>query len=325
VSIKAATSITVIGLALALAAAVPRAHAQEYPARPIRLIVPLAPGGGMDITARGVAQKMVGLLGQNMVVDNRPGGGGSIGAELAAHAPPDGYTLLMASGTLVVHFLLYRAQYDPVRDFTAVSQVSAQPYVLVLNPSVPAASVAELIAYGKSPASRLNYASSGSGSLIHLTGELFKTATGVHMVHIPYKGIGASYPDLFAGQIQLTFASIISATQHIKSGKLRALAVTTRARARSMPELPPLAESGIPGFDVAQWYGILAPARTPRAVIERLQGATVRALAQPDVVARMAGEGSDPVGSASREFDTLIKSELVKWSAVIKQAGIRGE
>jgi tripartite-type tricarboxylate transporter receptor subunit TctC len=279
----------------------------------------------MDITARGVAQKMVGLLGQNMVVDNRPGGGGSIGAELTARAVPDGYTLLMASGTLVVHALLYRAQYDPVRDFAAVSQVSAQPYVLVLNPSVPATSVAEFIAYGKSPSARLNYASSGSGSLIHLTGELFKAATGVNMLHIPYKGIGASYPDLFANQIQLTFASIISATPHIKSGKLRALAVTTLARARSMPDLPTLAESGLPGFDVAQWYGILAPARTPRAVIERLQSATARALAQPDVLARMAGEGSDPIGSAPRDFDALIKSELVKWRAVITQAGIRGE
>jgi len=289
------------------------------------LIVPLTAGGGMDITARGIAQKMTGILGQNMVVDNRPGGGGSIGAELTTHAMPDGYTLLMASGTLVVHALLYRAQYDAVRDFAPVTQVSAQPYVLVLNPSLPATTVAEFIAYGKTNFGRLNYASSGSGSLIHLTGELFKASTGVDMVHIPYKGIAASYPDLFAGQIQLTFASIISATPHIKSGKLRALAVTSRTRARNMPELPPLAEAGVPGFEVVQWYGMLAPAGTPSAIVERVQRAVAGALAQADVIARMASEGSEPVGSAPRDFAAHIKGEHAKWSNVIRQAGIRAE
>ena len=290
----------------------------SFPTRPIRLIVPLTAGGGMDITARGVALKMNDLLGQNMVVDNRAGGGGNIAVELTKVAPPDGYSLMMASATLVTHTLLYKAQYDPVKDFLPITQVSTQPYVLVITPALPATTTAEFIAWGKANPNRLNYASSGSGSLIHLTGELFKASTGVQMVHIPYKGIAAAYPDLFANNIQLTFASIISATPHVKSGKLRALAVTSRARARNMPELPPLAESGVPGFDVSQWYGMFAPLNTPRAVIDKLQRAVAGALTQPDVIARMAGDGSEPVGSTPQAFAEHIQRELVKWTVVIK-------
>jgi tripartite-type tricarboxylate transporter receptor subunit TctC len=309
-----------LGLALTVAAA-----AQNYPTRPVRMIVPLAAGGGMDITARGVAQKMNDALGQSMVIDNRPGGGGSIGAELTAHAAPDGYTLMMASATMITHKLLYKPLYDPIRDFTAITQVSSQPYVLVINPAVPATSMAEFIAYARANPGKLNFSSSGTGSLIHLTGELFNTMAGVKLVHIPYKGIAASYPDLFAGQIQLTFASIISATPHIKSGKLRALGVTSKTRLRSMPELPPFAESGVPGFDVVQWYGILAPAATPRPVIDRVHKAVAGALTQPDVIARMASEGAEPVGNTPQAFAAHIKAELAKWAAVIKQAGIKGE
>jgi len=297
----------------------------SFPTRPVRLIVPLAPGGGMDITARGVALKMNDVLGQNMVVDNRPGGGGSIGAELTRGAPPDGYTLLMASATLLTHKLLSAALYDPVRDFAAVSQVSGQPYVLVINPAVPARTTAEFIAHAKANPGKLNFSSSGTGSLIHLTGELFNSKAGVKLVHIPYKGIAASYPDLFSGQIQLTFASIISATPHVKNGKLRALGVTSRARAKSMPELPTFAESGVTGFDVSNWYGIVAPAGTPRAVIERVASATAAVLAQPEVIARMAGDGSEPIGSTPADFTALIKTDYARWSAVIKQAGIKGE
>jgi len=297
----------------------------SFPTRPVRLIVPLAPGGGMDITARGVALKMNDVLGQNMVVDNRPDGGGSIGAELTRGAPPDGYTLLMASATLLTHKLLSAALYDPVRDFAAVSQVSGQPYVLVINPAVPARTTAEFIAHAKANPGKLNFSSSGTGSLIHLTGELFNSKAGVKLVHIPYKGIAASYPDLFSGQIQLTFASIISATPHVKNGKLRALGVTSRARAKSMPELPTFAESGVTGFDVSNWYGIVAPAGTPRAVIERVASATAAVLAQPEVIARMAGDGSEPIGSTPADFTALIKTDYARWSAVIKQAGIKGE
>jgi tripartite-type tricarboxylate transporter receptor subunit TctC len=314
-----------IVFAVAGAALAATAAAQNYPTRPVRMIVPLAAGGGMDITARGVAQKMNEALGQSMVIDNRPGGGGSIGAELTAHAAPDGYTLMMASGTMITHKLLYKPQYDPIRDFAAITQVSSQPYVLVVNPAVPAATMAEFIAYAKANPGKLNFSSSGTGSLIHLTGELFNTMAGVKLVHIPYKGIAASYPDLFANQIQLTFASTISATPHIKSGKLRALGVTSKTRLRSMPELPPFAESGVPGFDVVQWYGILAPAATPRPIIDRVHKAVAGALTQPDVIARMASEGAEPVGNTPQEFAAHIKAELAKWGAVIKQAGIKGE
>ncbi len=314
-----------IGLVLAGVALAATASAQNYPTRPIRLIVPLAAGGGMDITARGIAIKMNEALGQNMVVDNRAGGGGAIAVDLTKAAPPDGYSLMMASATLVIHTLLYKANYDPVKDFLPITQVSAQPYVLVVNPSLPVTNTAEFIAWGKANPNRLNYASSGSGSLIHLTGELFKLSTGVSMTHIPYKGIGAAYPDLFGNQIQLTFASVISATPHVKSGKLRALAVTTRTRARNMPELPPLAESGVPGFDVAQWYGMFAPLNTPRAIVDQVQRAVAGALTQPDVIARMASDGSEPVGSTPQAFADHVKRDYSKWAAVIKQTGVKGE
>ncbi len=221
--------------------------------------------------------------------------------------------------------MLSAALYDPVRDFAAVSQVSGQPYVLVINPAVPARTTAEFIAHAKANPGKLNFSSSGTGSLIHLTGELFNSKAGVKLVHIPYKGIAASYPDLFSGQIQLTFASIISATPHVKNGKLRALGVTSRARAKSMPELPTFAESGVTGFDVSNWYGIVAPAGTPRAVIERVASATAAVLAQPEVIARMAGDGSEPIGSTPADFTALIKTDYARWSAVIKQAGIKGE
>jgi tripartite-type tricarboxylate transporter receptor subunit TctC len=315
-----AASVLVGALALTAAAA-----DANFPTRPVRLIVPLSPGGGMDITARGVAIRMNDALGQSMVVDNRPGGGGSIGAELTAHAAPDGYTLLMASATMVTHKLLYKPQYDPIRDFAAITQVSSQPYVLVINPAVPANNMAEFIAYAKANPNKLNFSSSGTGSLIHLTGELFNVMAGVKLVHIPYKGIGASYPDLFANQIQLTFASIISATPHIKSGKLRALGVTSKTRLRSMPELPPFAEAGVPGFDVVQWYGMFAPAATPKPIIDRVHKAVAGALTQPDVIARMASEGAEPVGNTPQEFAAHVKNELAKWQKVIQQAGIKGE
>lgn len=296
-----------------------------YPARPIRLIVPLAAAGGMDTVARALALKLTDQLGQTVVVDNRGGGGGAIGAELAAGAPPDGYTLIMQSATAVIHPIMYKARYDILRDFTPVSQVTTQPYVIVVNPSVPVRTVSELIAHARSNPEKLNYASAGQGSLIHLTGELFKLATGIRMVHVPYKGIGAAYPDLLAGHVQLTFASIISGMPHIRAQRLRALAVTGAQRAKAAPELPTVAESGVQGFAVSQWYGVQAPAGAPPTLVERLHREIVKALQLPEVGARLAADGAEAVGSSPREFAAHIKAERDKWAKVIKQTGIRGD
>jgi tripartite-type tricarboxylate transporter receptor subunit TctC len=314
-----------LGWLLAASLGVSVAHAQTYPTKPIRLIVPLAAGGGMDTVARGVGQKLGENLGQTIVVDNRGGGGGAIGAELAAQAAPDGHTLIMMSATAVIHQLMYKARYDVMRDFVPVSQVTTQPYVIVVHPSLPVKSVNDLVSYAKSNPGKLNYASSGNGSLIHLTGELFKITTGTQMVHIPYKGIGAAYPDLIAGNIQLTFASIISATPHIKSQRLRPVAVTGAQRAKSAPEIPTVAESGVRGFAVTQWYGIFAPARAPRAVVEKLNQEIVKVLLQPEVLSRLAADGAEAVGSSPQQFAGHIAAERDKWAKVIKQTGIRAD
>jgi tripartite-type tricarboxylate transporter receptor subunit TctC len=312
-------------VAALLAAIVLPAAAQNYPARPVRMIVPLAAGGGMDTVARAVSQKLTEYLGQTVVVDNRGGGGGSIGAELAASAPPDGYTIIMMSATSVIHPLMYPARYDTSRDFAPVSQVTSQPYVIVVTNGLPIKSVGDLVAYAKANPAKLNYASSGNGSLIHLTGELFGIASGTRLTHIPYKGIGAAYPDLISGNIQLTFASIISGLPHIRAQRIRALAVTGSRRAKAAPELPTVAEAGVKGFAVSQWYGILAPARTPKAVVDRLHADIVKALPQPEVGARLAADGAEPVGSTPQEFSAHIKEEREKWAKVIKQTGIKGE
>ncbi|MFN7086241.1 MAG: tripartite tricarboxylate transporter substrate binding protein [Burkholderiales bacterium] len=312
-------------ISLAVLAFCSGAAAQRYPSKPIRLIVPLAAGGGMDITARGVSQPLAERLRQTVVVDNRPGAGGALGAELAAHADADGYTLLMASASLVVHPLLYRARYDPLRDFTAVTQASRQPYVLIVHPGVPAASVRELVAYAKAHPGKLNYASAGNGSLIHLTTELFKTATGIDIVHVPYKGMGATYADMLAGRIQTAFPSIISVLPHVRSGKLRALGVTSRTRAPALPETPTLQEAGVAGFEVTQWYGVMAPAKTPRAVVELLQREIAAVLQQAEVVQRMAADGAEPVGSTPAGFDAHLRAETRKWADLIRQAAIRAD
>ncbi len=317
-----------LGVAVVLAVLGAQAQAQvtaSYPARPVRLIVPLAAGGGMDTVARAVAQKLTDQLGQTVVVDNRGGGGGSIGAELAASAPPDGYTMIMMSATSVIHPLMYKARYDTSRDFAPISQVTTQPYVIVVNNALPIKSVSELVAYAKTNPAKLNYASSGNGSLIHLTGELFKISTGTSMTHIPYKGIGAAYPDLIAGNIQLTFASIISAMPHIRAQRIRALAVTGARRAKAAAELPTVAETGVRGFAVSNWYGVLLPARAPRAIVERLHDEIVKALPQPEVGARLAADGAEPVGSMPKEFAAHIRDEREKWAKVIKQTGIKGD
>ncbi len=299
--------------------------AAAYPERPIRLIVPLAANGAMDTVARSLAIKLSESLGQTVVVDNRGGGGGSVGAELVRFAAPDGYTIMTISASSVVHPLMYKADYDAVRDFAPITQLTSQPHLIVVNPSVPAKTLVELIAYAKSNPNKLNYASAGNGSLIHLTGELFKFATGTEMTHIPYKGIGAAYPDLIGGQIQLTFGSIISALPQVRAGRLRGLAVTGSKRAKPLPDVPSAAEVGVKGFVMTQWYGALAPAKTPQPIIDRLNVEIRKAIDNPAVLSRLIDDGAEAMPGTPQQFRDHLIAERNKWAAVIKQAKIKGD
>ncbi len=301
------------------------AEAQNYPNRPVRMIVPLAAGGGMDTVTRGLAQKFTETFGENFVVDNRPGAGSQIALEILAGSAADGHTLMMISATTVVHPILYKSRFDIMRDFTPISQVTAQGYVLVVHPSIAAKSVGELVQYLRANPGKLNYASSGIGSPIHMSGELFQIATGTRMIHIPFKGMGAAYTDLIGGQVELSFPTIISSIAHIKAGRLRALAVTTPKRAAALPDIPTFGEAGVPGVVVVNWYGLIAPARTPHSVIERLSAEAVKAMNSPEMIKRLVAEGSEAVGSSPREFAAHIRAERDLWTKVIKQAGIRGE
>jgi tripartite-type tricarboxylate transporter receptor subunit TctC len=262
---------------------------------------------------------------QTVVVDNRPGAGSAIALEILSSSAPDGHTLMMSSLTPVIHPLLYKSRFDLARDFAAVSQVTAQGYVLTIHPSIPAKSVLEFAQYLKANPSKLNFSSSGIGSPIHMAGELFQVATGTKMIHVPYKGMGAAYTDMIGGRIQVGFPTIISSIPHVQAGRLRALAVTPAKRVAAMPDMPTFAEAGVKGVVVVNWYGLIAPTRTPKPVIERIAKETHTAMHSPDVIKRLAAEGSDPVGSSPAEFAAHIRAEQELWSRVIKQAGIRGE
>ena len=296
-----------------------------WPDKPVRLIVPLSAGGGMDTVARAVATPLTEKLGQSVVVDNRAGGGGAIGAEITKEAPKDGHTLLMASATFVIHPLLYPARYVPTRDYAAITQVTRQPYVLMVHPGIPVKTVKELVAYTKTHPSTINYASAGQGSLIHLTTELFKARTGASMNHIPYKGMGGAYVDMLSGRIQAAFPSIISVLPHLKTGKLRALAVSSAKRSSSLPDIPTLQETGIADFDVSQWYGLFAPVGTPRPIIDRVHHEVVQILKTAEMQKRMAGDGADGVGSTPDEFAAHVKAESMRWAEVIKKSGIKAD
>ena len=314
------------GLAVLLATPVLLpAHAQNYPNRAVRVLVPLSAGGGMDTVARGLGQRLGDVLGQSFVVDNRPGAGSQIALEILGAAAPDGHTLMMISATTVVHPILYKSRFDILRDFAPVSQVSAQGYVLVVHPAVPAKSVAELVQYLRANPGKLNYGSSGIGSPIHMSGELFQIATGTRMIHIPFKGMGAAYNDLVGGHVELSFPTIISSIPHINAGRLRALAVTPATRVPALPDIPTMAEAGVPGVVVLNWYGLIAPARTPKRVIDQLAAETAKAMQSPDMVKRLLAEGSTAVGSSPQQFAAHLRAEHELWSRVIKEAGIRGE
>ena len=297
---------------------------QAYPNRPVRTIVPLAPGGGMDTVTRALSVKFGEAFAQTFVVDNRPGAGSQIGLEITSAAAPDGHTLMMISATTVVHPLLYKSRFDILRDFAPVAQVTAQGYVLVVHPAVPVKSVAEFVQHLKANPGKLNYSSSGIGSLIHMSGELFNIATGTKMIHIPYKGMGAAYTDLVGGQVQSSFPTIISSIVHINSGRLRALAVTPGKRVPALPNTPTFAEAGVKGVVVVNWYGLIAPAKTPPAIISRLAAETNKAMQSPDMMKSLLAEGSEAVTGTPAEFAAHMKAENAQWSRVVKEAGIRG-
>jgi tripartite-type tricarboxylate transporter receptor subunit TctC len=297
--------------------------AEPYPSKPIKLIVPFPAGGTTDLVARTVGQEMTKTWGQQVVVENRPGAGGNIGSEAAAKSPADGYTLLMGTvGTHGINPSLYKKlPYDAVKDFAPITLATSGPNILVVHPSLPAKSVKELIAYAKANPGKLNFASSGNGTSIHLCGELFKTKTGVQMTHVPYKGSAPALTDLIGGQVQLMFDNMPSAWPHVKTGKLRALAVTTAKRSQTAPDLPTIAESGVPGFDATSWFGLLAPAGTPKEIVTKLNKEAVRILKMPEVKERLLAQGAEPVGNSPEQFAAHIKAEIEKWRKVVEASG----
>ena len=318
--------LAVDGCAALLLAASATAHAQGYPTRPVRLIVPTSPGGGTDISARIIAPKLSEYLGQQVVVDNRAGGNTIIGNELVARAAPDGYTLLMGISSLaILPHIHTKIPYDVGKDYAPVSQVVLMPNFLVSHPSLPARSVKELIAFARTRAGQLNYGAGGLGTNPHLAMELLLSMTGLKMVYVPYKGQGPALIDLLAGHVSLMMASMQSVLPHVKSGRLRAIGVTSLKRATIAPDIPTIAEAGVPGYEVVQWFGVLAPANTPRDIIAKLHAGIVRAVQDPAIRERFISDGAETVGSTPEAFAAVIRADLSKWSKVIKEAGIKAE
>ena len=311
-------------LVLALCAALPASA--QWPAKPIRIIVSYPPGGGADITARLLAPRLSDALKQQVIVENRGGAGGAIGGDAAAKSAPDGYTFLLdAANHSVNPSLQAKMPFDTLKDLTPVSLLVQVPNVLVVNPAFPVNSVKELIALVKSKPGAYSFASSGNGSAQHLAAELFKAQAGLFMVHIPYRGGAPAIIDVIAGQIPMFFGNMASAMPHVKSGKVKALAVTGRTRSPALPQLPTIAESGLPGYEVYEWNAFFAPAGTPADIIDRVQRETARALATPEVRERLASLGAEPVGGTPAELDKFRRSEMQKWAAIIKRAEIKSE
>ncbi len=313
------------GIALSALLAV-GVHAQDYPQKPVRFIVGFSPGGGSDILARLLSDKLTESWGRPFVVDNRSGAGGTIALSLTANAAPDGYTVMMISGSQITNaVLMTKMSIDVLKAYAPVTQATSQPYILVVHPSVAAKNVKELIALAKSKPDALNYASSGTGSFAHLGMELFKVMTGTEMVHIPFKGSGAAMIDLLGGQVQAALTSAISGMPHLKTGKLRGLAVTTLKRSPVIPEFPTVAESGVPGYSVDGWYAVVLPARTPAAIVSKLNRELVRLLETPAVVEALARDGAVPAPSTPAQLAETMRAELAKWDKVVKSAGLKIE
>jgi tripartite-type tricarboxylate transporter receptor subunit TctC len=323
--IKGTAIAILIGLAaISIVSPVP-SNAQDYPTKPIRLIVPFAAGGPMDIMSRALGERLTINLGQQVVIDNRGGAGGSIGTEIVARSAADGYTLLTGHiGTHAINVSLYpKLGYDPVKDFTPVSLMATLPLGLFVNVSVPVKSVADLVSLAKAKPGAVNFASAGSGGPTHMAGEMLKAMAQVDIVHVPYKGNAAALGDLVAGRVQMMFSNLLTAMPHAKAGKLRAIAVSSGKRSAQAPDLPTIAESGVPGYDLTPWYGLFAPSGTPRPIVTRLNRETDRILNAPDVRERFRLQGVDLVTCTPEEFAALIKKEIPKWREVVKKSGAK--
>ena len=315
---------TIAAGALAFIGAV---HAQSYPSKSIRYVVPYAPGGSTDIVARVLAIKLSEAMGQQVVVDNRPGAGGAIGADIVAKSPPDGYTMVTAVTSIMAinQFLYRKLPYDPEKDFAPVTQVGSLPLILVIHPSLPAKNVREFIAIAKAKPGQLNYGSSGVGTATHMTTELFKAMAGVDLVHIPYKGSGQVMGDVIGGQLALIFDQIVSSLPHVQGGKLRMLAITSAKRFPSLPDLPTIAESGVPGYESISWAGVAVPAGTPKEIVARLHAEIVMVLAMPDIRERFLRDGIETIGSTPEQFSEHIRRERIKWAKVVKDSGAKAD
>jgi tripartite-type tricarboxylate transporter receptor subunit TctC len=331
--LRCAVAIALCGASLATAAQPGSDPAREnpglapYPTKPIRLISPYAPGGGSDTLARTIGPKLTEAWGQPVVVENRPGAAASIGAEAAAKATPDGYTLLVTpSAALTINPHIYpKLRYDPIRDFAPITAASNSPFWLVVHPSIPPTSVKELVAYARAKPGQLNYSSSGNGSSTHLAGVLFAQMADVKIVHVPYKGSAPATVDLLGGQIQFRFSSVVPMLPHVKSGRLRSLAISSSKRYAPLPDVPTVAESGVPGFAVESFYAILAPAHTPRPIVTKLNSEIVRILKSEDMKARMAADGAEVVGSTPEELAKWIRDDLARWAKPVKYSGARAD
>jgi len=318
------TAAGVTGLAIGMMLVCVDCVAQTFPARAIRVIVPFAPGGGTDILIRTVSPKLSEALGQQLVIDNRAGGGSTIGSELAAKAPPDGYTLLMVDTSFTTNPSLYsKLPYDSARDFAPVSLMAAAPVILIVHPSVPVKTVKEFVALAKSKPGQLNFASGGPGSSTHLGGELLKLVAGIDLVHIPYKGTGPAVADVLGGQVVMMFAGISSVKQYVAVGRLRAIAVTGQKRSPAMPEVPTFIESGLRGVDSGTYWGCLAPAATPKDIVNKLSTTIANVLKMGDIEKRLSDLGFDAIGGTPDQFATIIRSETEKWARVIKSAHVK--
>jgi tripartite-type tricarboxylate transporter receptor subunit TctC len=311
------------GLACAAAAAV--AFGQAYPVKPIRIVAPFAPGGGTDFIARVVAQKLSETLGQQAIVDNRPGAGGTLGAEIGLRSPPDGYTYTLIAGSYAVNPSLFKLSFDPVNDITPVIQLSQGPFLIVVHPSLPVKTTKELIALAKSRPGQLTFASSGAGSITQLATELFDDMAGIKMIHVPYKGTGPAITDTIAGHVQILFGSVATTLPQMKNGRLRGIAVTTPKRIAAAPEIPTVTESGIKGYEVILWHGLIAPKGLPKPILDRVNSDLNKILQSKEMQDKLAGDGVSAAGGTPEKFAALIKADIERWRTVVKKAGVKAE
>jgi tripartite-type tricarboxylate transporter receptor subunit TctC len=301
------------------------AHGQAYPQRPVRIIVPLSPGGGVDLIARVIADHYSQAMGQRFIVDNRPGAGGTIGVETVAKAAADGHTLLVSSSSMVTNAVIQAQRYDPIRDFQPVTKLTSNSYVVLVTPSLPVSSVKDLVALARSQPGKITYASSGVGAILHMGSELLCAMTGVKMTHVPYKGVAEAYPAVVSGLVNWVLGNPLSAAPLMKAGRVKGIAVTGATRMKAMPELPTVAESGVPGYAVEAWFALFAPARTPMTVVSRLQAEAAKAIHAPELERRYAAEGTDMVGNSPQEFAKEVKAEHEKWRTLVAKAGLKAQ